>query len=252
MKKSIQNEYIKHCTNLYNGFYDYSQVDYRGAHQHIKIICPSHGVFTQSPNNHKQGHGCQKCGKEKASKSCNLGTEKFIVKANLIHNNFYDYTKTNYISNKEHLLITCPLHGDFSQKAVRHLQGRHCPKCAALSRAVFVKSKGEIFVEEFLIINNIYYETQKQFENCNYKRPLSFDFYIPSYKMLIEFDGTQHVSVNSKFHKTNYSLIEYQKRDAIKDTFARKKNMKLVRIPYKGYKLKEHVESCLQKCLISC
>lgn len=41
--------------------YDYSLVDYKDKNTHIKILCAEHGVFEQSPDNHKRGRGCPKC-----------------------------------------------------------------------------------------------------------------------------------------------------------------------------------------------
>jgi len=32
-----------------------------GTREQIKIICKIHGIFSQSPNDHLSGNGCQKC-----------------------------------------------------------------------------------------------------------------------------------------------------------------------------------------------
>jgi hypothetical protein len=55
--------------------------------------------------------------------------EHFIIKANEIHNNKYDYSKINYISAHKKLTIICPIHGQFSQTANSHLLKSGCPKC---------------------------------------------------------------------------------------------------------------------------
>jgi hypothetical protein len=67
---------IKHCINRgYNTFvkrsqechgdrYDYSKVDYKGAHIHIEIVCDRHGSFWQTPANHYSGHDCAQCAHE--------------------------------------------------------------------------------------------------------------------------------------------------------------------------------------------
>jgi len=41
--------------------YDYSEVEYKNYKSHVKIICPKHGPFYQTPKVHLIGHGCQKC-----------------------------------------------------------------------------------------------------------------------------------------------------------------------------------------------
>lgn len=51
-------------------------------------------------------------------------TDIFIEKANLIHNNFYDYSKTKYTGSHVKVCITHPTKGDFWQMPYSHLQGR--------------------------------------------------------------------------------------------------------------------------------
>jgi hypothetical protein len=58
-----------------------------------------------------------------------MTTEEFIVKALNVHNYKYKYTNTEYKSSKEPVLITCDLHGEFSQVAHTHLIGAGCPCC---------------------------------------------------------------------------------------------------------------------------
>lgn len=50
---------------------------------------------------------------------------EFIKKAKNIHNNYYDYS----INSHEMIIIICPIHGQFSQKASSHLSGKGCGKC---------------------------------------------------------------------------------------------------------------------------
>jgi hypothetical protein len=57
-------------------------------------------------------------------------TDEFKKKASLIHNNFYDYSKVDYIRGHDKVTIICPKHGEFTQTPSAHLTGRRCPKCA--------------------------------------------------------------------------------------------------------------------------
>ena len=61
-------------------------------------------------------------------------TEEFIKKANLKHNNYYMYGKTDYINIKTKVIITCPIHGDFTQTPEKHLKGRGCRKCGCIKQ----------------------------------------------------------------------------------------------------------------------
>lgn len=55
------SSFIQKAEKLHNGKYDYSAVDYATSQQPVDIICPKHGKFQQTPNNHLQGKGCLKC-----------------------------------------------------------------------------------------------------------------------------------------------------------------------------------------------
>jgi predicted GIY-YIG superfamily endonuclease len=55
--------------------------------------------------------------------------EDFIIKANEIHGDKYDYSKTNYINRRTKIKIICPIHGEFEQNPGHHLNGSGCPKC---------------------------------------------------------------------------------------------------------------------------
>lgn len=61
-----------------------------------------------------------------------LTTEEFIEKANKIHKNKYDYSKTVYVRSRDKVKIICPEHGAFEQRASSHLEGVGCPKCAKI------------------------------------------------------------------------------------------------------------------------
>ena len=60
---------------------------------------------------------------------------------------------------------------------------------------------------------------------------LPFDFYIPSLKILIEFDGIQHFKPISIWGGEK-ALISQTERDEIKNNFAIQNNFKLIRISY--------------------
>ena len=53
--------FIKKANAVHNNFYDYSKVMYTGTFNKIKILCPRHGEFIQSPSSHLHGGGCPKC-----------------------------------------------------------------------------------------------------------------------------------------------------------------------------------------------
>ena len=93
------------------------------------------------------------------------------------------------------------------------------------------RSVGSITIERLLKENNIKYEMEKTFENFKGKKgmPYRFDFYLPEYNRLIEFDGIQHYKERSIFKD---SLEAIQERDKIKNDYCLQHNISLIRIPY--------------------
>ena len=118
----------------------------------VEIICPKHGIFKQSLNNHiNQKKGCPKC-----AKNYKLDFETFVNKANIIHNNFYEYHNNDFINVATLLDIECPKHGQFKQTPNNHLSGVGCPYCK--------ESKGEKEIVKLLEKHNINYIRQKTFK----------------------------------------------------------------------------------------
>ena len=95
--------------------YDYSKVDYINAKTKICIICPKHGEFWQTPNDHLSGCGCKMCANERRAGNRKLTISSFIKRANTIHKNKYDYSKVVYKGIYNPVLIICPIHGEFTQ-----------------------------------------------------------------------------------------------------------------------------------------
>ena len=53
--------FLERVKTVHGDNYDYSLTKYRGIKTKIKIICPEHGEFEQTPDNHLNGHGCPYC-----------------------------------------------------------------------------------------------------------------------------------------------------------------------------------------------
>ena len=158
-RRDIQKlKFISKANIIHNNFYDYSKVKYINIKTKIKIICPIHGEFEQSPNNHLQ-RGCKKCNHPNLNIpdfSKDLQSD-FISKANIIHNNFYDYSKVKYINIKTKIKIICPIHGEFEQSPNNHLSGHGCKKCGLEKR----KLNEVEFIKKCKIKHNNLYDYSK-------------------------------------------------------------------------------------------
>lgn len=140
------DKFIEKAKRKHGEKYDYSLVEYKNSQTQVRIICPIHGEFMQTPNNHLFSHGCAECALMIRAKSKTWTTEKFIARAREIHGNRYVYDKTVYIRNTKSVIITCRIHGDFEQTPADHINARaNCPLCANVKRGKTTRMNLEKF-----------------------------------------------------------------------------------------------------------
>lgn len=154
-KKYTLETFIEKAKQIHGDKYDYSQTSITNLDEkgRIKIICPIHGEFFQTIDNHLRGQECKYCAKNRSFK---YTTDEFIEKAKSIHGNKYDYSLVEYKTNKTKVKIICPIHGVFEQTPSTHFKGCGCPLCNS--------SKLENKIKFILKQNNITFEEQKTFE----------------------------------------------------------------------------------------
>ena len=109
------------------------------------------------------------------------------------------------------------------------LANGHTSSCGCLTTSL-----GESRIAEILKQNNINYNSQHTFNDCRYKdtnQLVRFDFYLPDYNRIIEFDGIQHFQANGGWNnEKNYNRTK--ERDLFRNQWAAAHNISLVRIPY--------------------
>lgn len=94
-----------------------------------------------------------------------LTLKDFIDKANLIHDNKYDYSKVEYVNNSTKVCIICPEHGEFWQTPRNHLIGQGCPLC----NGTFKLTNQEFIEKANKIHNNKYDYSKVKYVNNNTK-----------------------------------------------------------------------------------
>lgn len=72
--------------------------------------------------------------------------EQYIQIVENIHNKKYDYSLTRFRSVRDEIVIICPYHGEFRQKAYAHKKGQGCRKCNM--RGQFKNDTVDIFIEK--------------------------------------------------------------------------------------------------------
>lgn len=228
VKKNI-NGIITDFKSIWNNIYDYSNIiEYINNKQKLKIICHKHGEFELNYVEHfREKRGCKLC------KNVKYNFENFKEQANIIHTSKYKYE--NFINYSSKIDIICPIHGKFTLLAHNHLKGTGCSKCKKLN------SKGEKLISNYLTQYNIEFYSQHKFENCKLHRHLKFDFYLPKYNLIIEYDGIQHFEIREHFGgetEFNKTIL----RDKIKTQYCLDNNIDLLRISYK-----ENITNILSK-----
>lgn len=58
--------------------------------------------------------------------------QTFISRCEEVHDKFYGYKSTMFVNSLTPVTITCPIHGDFTQRPADHLRGRGCPSCGVV------------------------------------------------------------------------------------------------------------------------
>jgi hypothetical protein len=174
------SQFIKDAVSIFGDRYDYSYVVYNNAYSKIKILCKIHGIFLQVAHYHLSGNGCQKCKADTISFSFRKSLEKFIMEANLVHHNKYDYSKSIYINSQTKLIIICYKHGEFEQTPSNHLNEHGCSKCSISNT-----SKLETLWLDSLNIPQKYRQKCIKINNKLYK----LDAYDPNTNTIYEFYG---------------------------------------------------------------
>jgi Zn finger protein HypA/HybF involved in hydrogenase expression len=135
--KSNSIEFINKAKKIHGNTYCYKNVLYTDARTKVNILCSKHGYFSQKPYVHLSGSGCPKCGNENVGKKLTKRNVDFIDRANIVHNNRYDYSLSEYTGAKNKIKIKCRIHGVFIQSPTTHLNGSGCPHCSTENNNLF-------------------------------------------------------------------------------------------------------------------
>ena len=146
-----------------------------------------------------------------------------------------------YINANNKLLWMCKEGHRFTMSwtgfSVRHM----CPICSG--------SHGEEKIERWLVHNKISNVRQKTFKNLlgTGNGNLSYDFYLPNYNLLIEFQGIQH-SQPVEYFGGNLQFKKQQIHDERKRNYAKENNYRLLEIWHYDFdKIEEILEQIIVK-----
>ena len=214
----VLSDFNKIHNNKYQ--YPYLKDEYINNKSIITFICPIHGELSQQALKHLNGEGCKLC----SHQSFPHTTETYIKRANEIHHNKYDYVNTKYIDRLTDIVITCPIHGDFTQSPKDHLSGCGCPICK--------ESTLEKEIRNILETNSIDYLYEYKGHTLHNK---SVDFYLINYNVAIECQGEQHFIPINFFGGEN-KLKTYIDRDISKYNELLSKHDRIIYVYHKKFK----------------
>ena len=89
-----------------------------------------------------------------------LTTQEFILKSTSKHGNRYDYSNTEYVSEKSLISINCLEHGIFYQLPSVHYRSG-CPTCGIIKRINLRKNNIDELLNKFNIKHNFKYDYSK-------------------------------------------------------------------------------------------
>jgi len=136
--KSREKKFLEIAVAVHGTKYDYSLVVYKNTDTKVKIICPVHGQFSQTPYKHaNEKQGCPSCRGDKISKTQRMSVELFVQRAKEIHNGKYDYSLVEYKNAHTKVKLICANHGPFMITPNNHIYGVRgqggkigCPACS--------------------------------------------------------------------------------------------------------------------------
>lgn len=213
IKSAEKNKYtnkifITKATNIHGDKYDYSKIKYINDREKVCIVCPIHGDFWQTPNNHTNKYlksGCPKCGRDSTENSRRDDIKSFIEKSIETHGNTYIYDKVNYLSSNDKVEIICKKHGYFWQKPSNHIFGQGCKKC--------FKDKSNIEKDFLCFIKSIYDGDIIENDRTILKGK-ELDVYIPEKNIAFEVNGlmwhSEKFNEDKKYHLKKTELCNQE------------------------------------------
>ena len=198
----------------------------------LSYLCPIHGEKTITWNNFYIKHaGCNECAIETIKidlkrNAWNRITSAFQSSEYTLISDFEEYTS----SRDNCLRCLCDKHGEFKISWANFQRYCGCPICNC--------SLGERSIMHFLDDNNVLYERPKKFDGLLGVGggQLSYDFYLPEYNMLIEYQGRQHESPGHFYtaseDEMQQNFIKQQEHDRRKRIYAQQYGYILLEIWY--------------------
>lgn len=131
-KQKPFSEFLRDSQEIHGDWYDYDEATYDGAKALMRITCPDHGSFSQTPDAHINGQqGCEDCAKKKMleesrNERLEIVEDKLLAQSDGLVQ-IIGETFTRWRAKADFI---CQIHGVFSDEVVSVLTRRFpCQKC---------------------------------------------------------------------------------------------------------------------------
>lgn len=200
----------------------------------IRYICKKHNYKGYAlPSSFKQKYVCPMCAGIKLKT-----TEEFKREMCQVNNDIEIIGE--YVNNYTKIKCRCKIHNiEFSTKPTHLLDNVGCPVCN--------KSKGEKEIAKILNLYSVNFEPQQKYEGLFGLGGglLSYDFYLPDYNLLIEYQGEYHDGTVSNQTEKEFEI--QKEHDRRKRNYAKTHNIELLEIWYYDFK---NIEQILESRLL--
>ena len=231
------------------------------AHKIVYIYCQEkdyHGSYPVLCDNFINGNRCSYCNSRSNNRIHPLDSiGKILEDKGLLHlwsdKNEKSPFKYSPGSSQKHVYWKCPesKHDDYKRSIYESKDANfRCPECQyskgeeRISNCLISKSFIKIDQDDFNQLlnedkfNKDYYIPQMKFDGLVgiNNGLLSYDFYIPKYNLIIEYDGEYHFRLikykNESMEDAKNRFNKQQIHDRMKSKYALDNDMDLLRIPY--------------------
>lgn len=216
--------------------------EYIDAKSKLEYICPCHqdkGSQFVRYNNLKHGFGCKYCGQDRTASSKRLTFDEVKM---IFDRHDMILLDQEYKNTSIPMKYICKHHPEvgIQYMTTSNAYKEYCPYCNVI--------RGEEIIIKYLSKQNIEFQLHKSYDDLHGLggRKLSYDFYLPKFNMLIEYQGEQHERPIEYFGGEE-QFLKQQEHDRRKREYAINNNIKLLEIWYYDF---NNIEEILNKMIL--
>lgn len=225
--------------SIHGDKYDFTNSKYVRRDVPIEVKCNSCGTIFYATtdsllgriNREPSKYCCPNCLKIHMSEVRRLSESEVLTRLNNLYRDLpYDFSEMVYINDNTPVKIINTDTGEIFYRKPEYLfQGKLIPKIY----------KGEFFVENWLMNNNLAYDIQVRHKNEIFTSRLTntvivdFQLLYENQLVIIEYNGVQHYKyIPSLFHKDKSKYENQLLRDRELKLYCEQQSIKLIEVPY--------------------